>query len=181
LRKRDIEADVPAAIRRGRRPRPDPFYSPGLGLWLYGNERLLAGNLACVEAALGPPTHTERQLLAVEREAERLVLDGKILVCGVHHEAHRRAAIVPVRLGSPRVVVFSGGFRFHLGPDLVEEPFRAARLWRYAWDPETDLAVSRRGPDALPTYARHNPAVDRIVAALVAREVVPARSGRFSG
>ncbi len=31
--------------------------------------------------------------------------------------------------GAPRIVVFSGGFQFHLGEKLTDEPFRAARPW----------------------------------------------------
>jgi DNA processing protein len=84
-------------------------------------------------------------------------------VCGVHNEAHQRAAVVPLRWGAPRIVVFSGGIRFHLGPELRDEPFRAGRLWRYQWDPRTDLAISRREPRKLPTFARHNPTVDRLI------------------
>ena len=96
-------------------------------------------------------------------------MDGKVLVCGIHSPAHQRVAVVPLRWGSPRIVVLSGGFFHHLGADLREEPFRSARLWRYAWDPSTDLAVSRRPPESLPTYARHNPAVDRLVEAIALR------------
>ncbi|MGV3615290.1 MAG: hypothetical protein ACO1SV_08145 [Fimbriimonas sp.] len=138
-------------------------------LWLYGNVRLLQANVAHVAAALGPPDHLPDELDSVERESERLVLEGKVLVCAVHSPAHQRAALVPLRWGSPRIVVFSGGFLHHLGSDLDDEPFRAARLWRYAWDASTDLAVSRRAPGKLPTYARHNATVDRLVEALALR------------
>lgn len=95
------------------------------------------------------------------------MLEGGTLVCGVHGPAHRRAAVVPLRWGGPRIVVFSGGFRFHLGEDLADEPFPAARLWRRAWDPGTDLAVSRRSPDLRPRYGVHNPGVDRLIRGLV--------------
>lgn len=156
------------AVRRTAPYEEEPGYSPDSGLWLYGNVRLLHARLACVEGAFGPSIHLPADLDGIEREAERLVLDGYVIVCGIHSPTHQRAASVPLRWGSPRIVVFSGGFRFHLGADLADEPFRAARLWRYAWDPATDLAVSRRAPDKLPTYARHNPAVDRVVRALAA-------------
>ncbi|MGI8922784.1 MAG: hypothetical protein ACR2HJ_01880 [Fimbriimonadales bacterium] len=129
------------------------------------------GQLAFVQGALGPAGQTPEQLSEIEREAERLVLDSKILVCGVHNFAHRRAAVVPLRWGSPRIVVLSGGIRFHLGQDLSHEPFRAARLWRYRWDPTTDLAVSRRAPDKLPTFASHNPTVDELIERTVAGKV----------
>jgi hypothetical protein len=160
----------PPRFRRGPAPprRSAPFdvepgyFEPG-GLWLYGNSRLLDGKLACVANACGPNHHLPRELDAVEREAEKLVLDGRALVCGIHNAAHQRAAVVPLRWGSPRIVVVSGGFYYHLGQDLKQEPFRAARLWRYEFDPRTDLAVSRRAPDKKPTYASHNPTVDRLI------------------
>lgn len=145
------------------------FYEPA-GLWLYGNARLLGAKLACVEAALGPPFHSPDQLDQIEREAEALVLGSHALVSGIHSPAHQRAAIVPLRWGSPRVLVFSGGFHHHLGEDLKEEPFRAARLWRYQFDPQTDLVISRRAPNRPPTFARFNPTVDRLIEKLVKRD-----------
>lgn len=146
------------------------FYEPA-GLWLYGNVKLIRCPFACVSAALGPDGHSPSQLDAIEREAEAIVLDGKVLTCGIHSPAHQRAAVVPLRWGAPRIVVFSGGFLHHLGEDLKQEPFRAARLWRYSWDPTCDLAVSRRPPDKQPTYALHNPTVDRLIARLVSGEI----------
>ena len=137
-------------------------------LWLYGNVRLLEANLACVGRACGTPIHTHEQLDQIEKIAEQIVLDGKVLVCGVHNVAHQRAAVVPLRWGSPRIVVFSGGFKQHLGDDLKNEAFRSARLWRYSWDPLTDLAVSRRAPDKLPTWGHHNPTVDSLIMCLAA-------------
>lgn len=145
------------------------FWEPGQ-LWLYGNFRLLDAKLAVVEATLGQPDHTPKELEAIEQEAERIVLDGKILVCGVHSPAHQRAAVVPLRYGAPRILIFSGGFYHHLGENLREEPFRIARLWRYEWDAKTDLAISRRAPGRLPTYCRFNPSVDRLIQLLVRKE-----------
>lgn len=146
------------------------FYIPA-GLWLYGNARLLNASLACVEQTFGAPDHSPDELDEIERMAERLVLEGKALVTGIHNPAHMRAAIVPLRWGSPRVLVVSGGFEYHLGQKLDQEPFRAARLWRYQWDPQTDLIVSRRAPEKLPTYAQHNPTMDRLVTKIANREV----------
>ena len=147
------------------------FYEPA-GLWLYGNVKLFEANLAFVAPAAGPDTHTPDELDAIERYAEEIVLGSKILVCGVHNTAHQRAAVVPLRWGSPRIVVLSGGFRHHLGENLDLEPFRAARLWRYKWDPLTDLAVSWRAPEKKPTFARHNPTVDRLVRRIASGERV---------
>ncbi len=145
------------------------FYEPA-GLWLYGNVRLLDGRLAHISKALWRSDHLPSELDEIEVEAERLILDGRVMVCGMHSPAHQRVAVVPLRWGSPRIMVFSGGFFHHLGEKLDQEPFRAARLWRYAWDPATDLAISRRAPDKAPTFASCNPTVDRLIEKLVARD-----------
>lgn len=161
----------PLPPRRDRPFEEEPGYYEPAGLWLYGNARLICGRMANVNRAFGPNHHLPSELDQIEREAEELVLAGKVLVCGFHNAAHQRAAIVPLRWGAPRVVVMSGGFQSHLGQDLKEEPFRAARLWRYAWDSRCDLAISRRAPDKKPTFASHNPTVDRLIAKLVNGEV----------
>lgn len=145
------------------------FYEPA-GLWLYGNTKLLQGKLAHVVSALGYPTQTPHQLDEIEREAEQIVLAGSILVCGIHSPAHQRAAIVPLRWGAPRILVVSGGFKHHLGAELKEEPFRAARLWRYQFDEKTDLVISRRAPEKKPTFATHNSTVDRLITKVANRE-----------
>ncbi|MBA3724867.1 MAG: hypothetical protein H0W86_00070 [Armatimonadetes bacterium] len=142
------------------------------GLWLYGNLRLLRSNLAYMPSAIGPGDWTADELQAIERETELLVLDSKTLVCGVHGAAHQRTAVVPLRWGAPRIVVLSGGFHYHLGPKLDHEPFRAARLWRYRWDALVDLAISRRAPDKLPTFASHNPTIDRLIVKLASGELL---------
>lgn len=121
--------------------------------------------------AFGLPIHSEQSLDSIERESESVVLNGKTLVTGIHSPAHQRAAVVPLRWGAPRIVVFSGGFFHHLGRELQTEPFRTARLWRYEWDPNTDLAVSLRAPDRLPTFAKHNPTVDRLIEKICKREI----------
>lgn len=138
----------------------EPGYCAQLKLWLYGNTRTLHGRLAMIPVCVEPDPQS---LEEAERRAEELVLSGHTLVCGVHNLLHQRVAIVPLRWGAPRILVFAGGFKHHLGSELNQEPFRAARLWRYAWDPKTDLAISRRAPDKLPTYATNNPTVDRLI------------------
>jgi hypothetical protein len=65
----------------------------------------------------------------------------------------------------------SGGFHHHLGARLNEEPFRAARLWRYAFDAQTDLVISRRAPHKLPTYATLNSTVDRLITRIVNHDI----------
>ena len=145
------------------------FYEPA-GLWLYGNIRLLDGPLAYVKRTIGALDSRPSELDEIERETENLVLQSRILVCGVHNIPQMRSAIVPLRWGSPRIVVFSGGFKFHLGDDLVREPFLSATLWRERWVSRTDLAVSRRAPDKLPTFARYNPTVDRLIERIAKKE-----------
>ncbi len=145
------------------------FFEPA-GLWLYGNFRLFDSRLAYVPTAAGPNRHLPRELDAIEREAEELVLNSQTLVCGVHSPAHQRSAVVPLRWGAPRIVVVSGGFYHHLGNDLKDEPFREARLWRYCFDPMTDLVISRRAPYKKPTFALHNPTVDRLIGFIARRE-----------
>ena len=147
----------------------EPVWSEPLGLWLYGNAALLSGPLGCAPSSLGPRAPDRRLLEAIDEEAERVVFGVGALVCGCHNDLHRRASLVPLRWGAPRVMVFSGGFRFHLGPDLGREPFALASLFRYVWDSRTDLAVSLRSPDKKPTYAAHNPTVDRLILRLVER------------
>lgn len=160
-----------APPRRSAPFEEEPGYCSDAGLWLYGNVRLLKATLAHVPASLGHAHHAPAELDQIERQAEMAVLEGKVLVVGIHSPAHQRAAIVPLRWGAPRILILSGGFHHHLGKDLKEEPFRAARLWRYQFDERTDLVVSRRAPDKLPTFARFNPTVDRLIPQIVNRQV----------
>ena len=57
----------------------------------------------------------------------------------------------------------------HLGEKLNQEPFRVARLWRYEWNSKTDLALSLRAPEELPTFAKHNPTIDRLISEITNR------------
>ncbi|MBS1702867.1 MAG: hypothetical protein JST12_14480 [Armatimonadetes bacterium] len=140
-----------------------PRYDEELRLWLYGNENLLNGPLSPVLSAFQIPPFTEHQLDQIEEEAHVLVLSGRILVTGINHPGFQRSAIVPLRWGAPRVLCLSGGFYRHLGPDLNQEPYPAARRWRYEFDPTSDLVVSRREPNKRPTYALHNPTIDKLI------------------
>lgn len=167
---------------RGQNPSPPPrcdpfdqqpgFYEPAR-LWLYGNAKLLRARLAHLDLCLGAAEPTSADLEAIERASEEVVLAGSVLVTGIHNAAHQRAAVVPLRWGAPRILVLSGGFEYHLGQELKDEPFRVARLWRYQFDASTDLVISRRAPDKLPTFALHNPTVDRLVQA-VSQRTIPA-------
>jgi DNA processing protein len=156
-------------------PRCAPFYQePGFyedgGVWLYGNAKALKADLAYIPGIFGESCQTPAQLDAISAEAMRIVMDSQVLVCGVHNIANQRAAVVPLRWGAPRILVLSGGFKYHLGENFDQEPFRAAKLWRNGWDPLTDLAISRRAPDKLPTYASHNPTIDRMIKLIVNRQ-----------
>ncbi|RYG71771.1 hypothetical protein EON77_12725 [bacterium] len=55
-----------------------------------------------------------------------------------------------------------------LGEDLRNEAFRAARLWRYEFDPRTDLVVSPFRPES-GFIGANNRIRDRLVAALANR------------
>jgi DNA processing protein len=162
---------APEPPRRSAPFEQEPGFYPDAGLWMYGNVRLLGATLAFFPLASGHPYHTPTDLDQVEREAEQAVLAGSVLVTGIHSPAHQRAAIVPLRWGAPRILVLSGGFHYHLGKDLKEEPFRAARLWRYQFDERTDLVIYRRAPDKLPTFARFNPTVDRLIERIANRNI----------
>ncbi|MBI1331269.1 MAG: hypothetical protein GC165_00145 [Armatimonadetes bacterium] len=142
------------------------FYEPA-SLWLYGNSRLLGTKLAMVSAAFGPTKHNEVELWEIEKEAQEIVLGGQTLVTGVNGPAHQRAATVPLRWGAPRILVVQGGFYAHLGPNLSEEPFRTARLWRYEFDFTSDLIISRQGPDHCKNRKEYLPSVDNLIRSIV--------------
>lgn len=146
------------------------FYEPAR-LWLYGNSRLLNSRLVSIEQAHGLETHSDRILSDIEGMAAQCVLAGKTIVTGVHSIAHKRVAVVPLRWGAPRIVVVYGGFFAHLGDDLREEPFRAARLWRYEFDPGSDLVISRQEPRAHKSSKTHLPTVDRLIQSIVTKQV----------
>lgn len=162
---------APEHPRRSAPFTEEPGFYPEAKLWLYGNVRLLSAHLACIPDSFGPDIHSPHQRDQLEAESEKIVLAGQVLVAGIHCAAHQRAAIVPLRWGAPRILILSGGFYHHLGPDLKDEPFRAARLWRYQFDAKTDLVISRRAPEKLPTFASHNPTVDRLIQQIVDRRV----------
>lgn len=73
-------------------------------------------------------------------------MQSEILVTSATRPEYQRSAVVPLRWGSPRVLCLDRGVEATLGEDLTEEPFRAARLWRYQFDPKCDLVVSPYRP-----------------------------------
>ena len=140
---------------------PDP---PGV-LFLYGNQRLLEGKTFSVLSSRNAPP---ADLDLIEKLAEEGVLNSEILVAGHDRPEYQRAAVVPLRWGAPRVLCLDRGLFRVLGEDLREEAFRAARLWRYQFDPHTDRAVSPFRPEA-DFIGVNNKVRDRLVGCLSRR------------
>lgn len=120
---------------------PDP---PGV-LFLYGNQRLLERQTFAV---LSSRNALPADLDQIETLTETGVLDGEVLVAGHDRPEYQRAAVVPLRWGAPRILCLDRGLFRVLGSDLRDEAFRAARLWRYQFDPQTDLVVSPFRPES---------------------------------
>ncbi|MFZ4506443.1 MAG: DNA-processing protein DprA [Fimbriimonas sp.] len=137
---------------------------PGV-LFLYGNLRLLEARTFCV---LSSRNTSLAGLDKMERLAEEGVLGAEVLVTGHDRPEYQRTAIVPLRWGAPRVLVLDRGLFNVLGPTLRDEAFRAARLWRYEFDPTTDLVVSAFRPEA-DFVGINNRVRDRLIASLSAR------------
>jgi predicted Rossmann fold nucleotide-binding protein DprA/Smf involved in DNA uptake len=140
---------------------PDP---PGV-LFLYGNTRLLEARTFCVLSSRNSPPAALDQ---VERLAEEGVLSGETVVSGHDTPEYQRSALVPLRWGAPRILCLDRGLFLALGENLREEPFRAARLWRYEFDPKTDLVVSPFNPHAK-FVGVNNQVRDRLIACLSRR------------
>jgi len=137
---------------------PDP---PGV-LFLYGNAKLLDSETFCV---MSSRKSSEEALSRIDGLTEEGVLAGKVLVCGHDTPEYQRSAVVPLRWGAPRILVLDKGFFQVFGEDLNEEPFRAARLWRYKFDPKTDLAVTSVSPEQ--GYHRNSNRIrDKLIASL---------------
>lgn len=137
---------------------PDP---PG-ALFLYGNRRLLD---APTFGVLSSRHTSPAGLDMIERLVEEGVLRSEVPVCGHDTPEYQRAAVVPLRWGAPRILVLDRGLFTALGPDLRQEPFRAARLWRYEFDPASDLVVSPFRPSAS-FVGVNNKVRDRLIACL---------------
>jgi DNA processing protein len=118
--------------------------NPPAYVFLYGNCSVLDNKTFCVLASRDSNRSVEDR---VEQEVERGVLEPKTLVTGANTGAYMRGAVVPLRWGAPRILVLDRGLFAALGDNLDQEPFPAARLWRYKFDPMTDLVVSAFRPD----------------------------------
>lgn len=140
---------------------PDP---PGV-LFLYGNLKLMEAKTFAVMSSRGTlPKDLER----IERLAEEGVLGGEVLVSGHDRPEYQRSAVVPLRWGAPRILALDRGLFKVLGENLRDEAFRAARLWRYEFDPKTDLVVSPFRPDA-GFIGVNNQVRDRLIGCLARR------------
>jgi DNA processing protein len=140
---------------------PDP---PGV-LFLYGNLKLLGGKTFAV---LSSRNARPAELDQIEMLAEAGVLNSEVLVAGHDRPEFQRAAVVPLRWGAPRILVLDRGMFRVLGDDLKDEAFRAARLWRYQFDPATDLVVSPFRPES-DFIGVNNKVRDKLVASLARR------------
>lgn len=140
---------------------PDP---PGV-LFAYGNHRILERPTFTVMSSRNSPPAALDQ---IEKLCEEGVLNGEVLVTGHDTPEYQRAAVVPLRWGAPRILCLDRGLFAALGPELKDEPFRAARLWRYQFDAATDLVITPARPDKgfLPGM---NTKRDRLIASLSRR------------
>ena len=137
---------------------------PGV-LFLFGNTRLLDSKTFCV---LSSRTALPADLDLMEKLCEEAVLNSEVLVTGHDRATYQRSAVVPLRWGSPRILCLDRGLFKVLGTELKQEAFRAARLWRYEFDPTTDLVVSPFRPDA-GFVGINNKVRDRLVGCLSRR------------
>jgi len=137
---------------------------PGV-LFLYGNLRLLDAATFCV---LSSRNSRPADLELIERLTEEGVLNSEVLVTGHDRPEYQRSAVVPLRWGSPRILCLDRGLFKVLGEDLKDEAFRMARLWRYQFDPSTDLVVSPFRPEA-DFIGVNNRVRDRLVGCLSRR------------
>lgn len=131
-------------------------------LYLYGNTKLLTAKTFCV---LSSRKTSEAGLVEIEKATEHHVLRSRTLITGHDTVEYQRSAVTALRWGSPRVLVLDTGLFNALGDDLREEPFAAARLWRYKFDPRTDLAISSVNPYR-PYHRSANKIRDRIIGGL---------------
>ncbi|MBL8047571.1 MAG: DNA-processing protein DprA [Chthonomonas sp.] len=139
--------------------------SPPALLFLYGNMRLLnTKTFAVMSSRKSPMAYLEQ----IEKLAEEGIEHSEVLVAGHDTKEYQRAAIVPLRWGSPRILVLDMGMFAALGENLDDEPFRTARLWRYKFDPQTDLVVSAINP-VWTTHPAANSKRDGLIAGLAQR------------
>lgn len=131
-----VDAHYPRSIEQMD---PNP---PGV-LFLYGNMKLLETKLFSV---MSSRKSSNIALAQIEKLSEEGVHRGEVLICGHSTPEYQQAAVVPLRWGSPRIIVLDRGLFTALGENLSQELFSTARLWRYEFDPNVDLVVSAVNP-----------------------------------
>jgi DNA processing protein len=136
--------------------------NPPAMVFIYGNSKLMAAKTFSV---LSSRNASEQDLMDIERLTEQGVMNGEVLVTGHDKPEYQRSAVVPLRWGAPRILCLDRGLFQVLGDDLRNEAFRMARLWRYEFDPSTDLVISPFRPEA-GMYGINNQVRDRLVAGL---------------
>lgn len=110
-----------------------------------GNLGLLDAPRGCV-ASRGPKCiWLQSEIDAYEEEALKVVLAGRVLVCGTHNRAHQRAAAMALKFCSPRILVVHGTLVQQLGPALQNEPSGESRCWRPLLDTKSDLVIAVEG------------------------------------
>lgn len=137
---------------------------PGF-LFLFGNTQLLHSKTFCV---LSSRNSSPAALTQIEQLTEEGILSGEILVSGHNTPEYQRASIVPLRYGTPRILVLDRGLFTALGDDLNQELFPSARLWRFQFDARTDLVITPFRPEA-GFKGVNNKIRDRVVAGLSSR------------
>jgi predicted Rossmann fold nucleotide-binding protein DprA/Smf involved in DNA uptake len=108
-------------------------------LFTYGNQQLLSQSTFCALTSRKP---TKLGLANIEVVVERMVFEHKVLVSGHNTDGYKRASVTGLRWGAPRILALDCGLFAGLGDNLTNEPFRVARLYRYQFDPKTDLVIS---------------------------------------
>lgn len=116
--------------------------------FVYGNTQLLSSSrLACCESVFIHQGHqlSKTEIKEIEEEATELVVfEHKILVTGIHNHAHQVASCIPLRFGSPRILILDFDPRvlwIGKAEDDLPELFSPAILWRYWFDPLVDLIL----------------------------------------
>lgn len=140
---------------------PDP---PGV-LFLYGNTPLLEAKTFAVLASRGA---SRADLELMESLTETGTIEGETLVGGHDRVEFQEASVVPLRWGAPHILCLDRGLFQVLGPELSNQAFRKARLWRHQFDPKTDLVISPFRPNDH-FLGANNRIRDRLIASLADR------------
>lgn len=120
------------------------FPNPPTILYAHGNIDLLDRQLFSIMSSRNSKPIALNMIESLTHEG---IKNGEVLLSGHSTPEYQRAAVVPLRWGTPRMLVLDRGLFKAMGDELSQEPFGAARLWRYQFDPNTDLALSCVNPN----------------------------------